>query len=206
MTELSFAKTFLTTLDSRPSKITADHVEDPKTYPARGAYILPKLPRPMVKRQKTSSLPGAEPSLTVVLKSARNPPLDISLSSQPLSTSILSLKESISSQTTIPISKIKLLYNKKPVADSKVLKDLVGEDEGKGKVEFGIMIIGGAAALKRADEEVEPKVIGEGVIGGGSEVLKTEEFWGDLKGFLVQRLKDEEVGERVYGVFRRALD
>jgi len=68
------------------------------------------------------------------------------------------------------------------------------------------MVIGGAAALKRADEEVEPKVIGEGVIGGGREVLKTEEFWGDLKGFLVQRLKDEEVGERVCGIFRKALD
>jgi hypothetical protein len=37
MTELSFAKSFLTTLDSRPNKISAEHVEDPKTYPARGA-------------------------------------------------------------------------------------------------------------------------------------------------------------------------
>jgi len=63
--------------------------------------------------------------------------------------------------------------------------------------------------LKKADEEVEPKVLGaagEGKIGAGKEVLRTEEFWGDLKGFLVQRLKDEAEGERVAGVFRKALE
>lgn len=152
----------------------------------------------MNKRQKI--VPGAELSLTVLLKSARNPPLDISLSAQPLSTSILSLKESVSSQTSIPSSKIKLLYNKKPVPDSKVLKDLLGDGAEVTKVEFGIMVIGGAAALKKSDEEIEPTVIGE-----GKEVLKTEEFWGDLKGFLIQRLKDEGEGERVVGVFREAL-
>lgn len=37
MTELSFAKSFIQTLESRPSKITADHVEDPRNYPSRGA-------------------------------------------------------------------------------------------------------------------------------------------------------------------------
>ncbi|KUJ09068.1 uncharacterized protein LY89DRAFT_598710 [Mollisia scopiformis] len=205
MTELSFAKTFLTTLDSRPTKVTADHVEDPKSYPGRGAYILPKFPRPMNKRQKTSTLPGSEPSLSVLLKSARNPPLEITLTSQALSTSILSLKEFVSAQSSIPVSKIRLLYNKKPVPDSKILKDLLGDGDVGTKMEFGIMVMGGVAVLKKADEEVEPKVVGEGVIGAGAEVLKTEEFWGDLKGFLVQRLKDESEGERVVGVFRKAL-
>jgi hypothetical protein len=93
------------------------------------------------------------------------------------------------------------------VPDSKVLKDLVGEDTSK--VEFSIMVIGGAAALKSAVEEKEPKVVGEGdmdgVIGEGRSVLATEEFWGDLKGFLVQRLKDEKEGERVWGVFKDAM-
>lgn len=36
MTEVSFARSFLSALDARPIKISADHVEDPKTYPARG--------------------------------------------------------------------------------------------------------------------------------------------------------------------------
>lgn len=76
---------------------------------------------------------------------------------------------------------------------------------GKGEIEFGVMVIGGAASLAKKDEEVEPKVA-ESRIGGGAEVLKTEEFWGDLRGFLVQRLKDEGEGERVVGVFRRALE
>lgn len=40
MTELSFAKSFLTTLDSKPSKLTADHVEDAKSYPARNAVCV----------------------------------------------------------------------------------------------------------------------------------------------------------------------
>ncbi len=70
------------------------------------------------------------------------------------------------------------------------------------KVELGIMVIGGAGAVKR-EEEVEPVVATEG---HGSEVLKTEEFWRDLKGFLVQRLKDEATGERVWGVFRKAVE
>ncbi|EKD16331.1 uncharacterized protein L3040_009435 [Drepanopeziza brunnea f. sp. 'multigermtubi'] len=200
MTELSFAKAFLTTLDTRPSKITADHVEDPKSYPARSAYILPKMPKPLAKKVKLT--PGAERSLSVTLKSLRNPPLDVTLSSQPLSTSILSLKESLSVETSIPVAKIRLLFNKKPAPDSKVLKDLVGEDESK--VEFGVMVIGGAAALKRdGSEEVEPKVQ---EMGHGDEVVKTEAFWGDLKAFLVQRLKDEGEGERLCGVFKKAVE
>jgi hypothetical protein len=35
MSELTFAKSFLSLLDARPTKITADHVEDPRTYQAR---------------------------------------------------------------------------------------------------------------------------------------------------------------------------
>lgn len=35
MAEASFAKTFLTTLDSRPIKLSADHVEDARNFPSR---------------------------------------------------------------------------------------------------------------------------------------------------------------------------
>ncbi|KAH6717655.1 cell-cycle control medial ring component-domain-containing protein [Leptodontidium sp. MPI-SDFR-AT-0119] len=200
MTELSFAKSFLTTLDSRPTKVTADHVEDAKSYPAHSAYILPKMPRPLAKKVKLT--PGAERSLSITLKSLRNPPLDVTLPAQALSTSILTLKETLSAQTSIPVAKIRLLFNKKPAPDSKVLKDLVGENDTKA--EFSVMVIGGAAALKRTEsEEVEPKVAH---MGEGKEALKTEEFWTDLKGFLTQRLKDEAEGERVWGVFKKAVE
>lgn len=89
--------------------------------------------------------------------------------------------------------------------DSKTLKDVVGEEYEGVKVELGVMVIGGAAGVvKRVEEvEVEPKVVGMGV---GGEVLKTDEFWGDLRAFLVQRLKDEGVGERVLGVFRKVVE
>ncbi len=92
------------------------------------------------------------------LKSIRNPPLDVTLPAQALSTSILSLKTSLSSQTPIPVAKIKLLHNKKPVPDSKILKDLASD--GDSKVEFSVMVIGGAASLKagKGPEEVEPEV------------------------------------------------
>lgn len=33
-TEVAFAKSFLTLIDSKPTKITADHVEDARNYPA----------------------------------------------------------------------------------------------------------------------------------------------------------------------------
>ena len=36
MTELSFAKSFLSTLDSRAIKLQADHVVDPKTLEIKG--------------------------------------------------------------------------------------------------------------------------------------------------------------------------
>lgn len=86
------------------------------------------------------------------------------------------------------------------MGDSKTLKDVVGEEEGVKRVEMGIMVIGGAN-LGKKEEEVEPVVVGN-----GKEVLRTEEFWGDLKGFLVARLKDEAEGERIWGVFRNAVD
>lgn len=227
MTELAFAKSFLTSLDGRPNKLGPDHIEDPRTYPARSAvciplhsstqchpslllarelqanmnqFILPKSTGPPLAK-KTKLAPGAEASITVSLKSLRNPPLNVTLSSQPLSTSIFSLKEQLSSQTSIPVSALRILYSKKPVGDSKVLKDVV--EEGHGKVEFSVMVIGGAAAIKKDVEETEPM---EGVMGNGDEVLKTDAFWSDLKGFLVQRLKDEKEGERVWGVFKAAVD
>ncbi len=137
------------------------------------------------------------------MKSLRNPPLDITLPAQPLSTSILNLKEQLSAEASIPVSKLRLLHHKKPVQDSKILKELVEESEDK--IELGIMVMGGAASVVKKGEDVDadPKVV---EIGNGSEVLKTEEFWADLKGFLIQRLKDEKEGERVASVFRKALD
>lgn len=37
MTELAFAKQFLTALEARPARLSSDHVVDPKSYPAQPA-------------------------------------------------------------------------------------------------------------------------------------------------------------------------
>ena len=157
------------------------------------------MPNSLAKKQKLA--PGAERSLTVTLKSLRNPPLDITLKTQLPTTSILDLKTEITSQTSIPTEKLRVLFKKKPVPDSKVLKDLVGEEESK--VEFSVMVLGGAASVKKGDEEVIPPVA-QGA--SGVETLGTAEFWGDLKGFLVQRLRDEGEADKVFGVFKKAWE
>ncbi|WQF81750.1 Putative ubiquitin-like protein 4A [Colletotrichum destructivum] len=197
MAEVVFARQFLATLESRPAKLSADHVEDPKNFPARPPYILPKMPKPMSK--PTNLAPGQERSINVTLKSLRNPPLDIKLSSQTLNTSILDIKTTVETKSRIPVDKMKLLYNKKPVADSKVLKDLLTDDQSS--LEFSVMVIGGAAAIK-----AEPSPVGGGGSGQqediGEAALDTPEFWDDLKGFLMQRLKHEQKAEELSALWR----
>lgn len=214
MSELTFAKSFVSLLDSKPTKLPVDHIEDARTYPARGAvspsslssiisfpdasqYILPKMPRHMTKRQKLA--PGQERSLTITLKSLRNPPLEIVLKSQSPLLSILDLKNEVSSQASIPVDKLRILHKKKPVGDSKVVKELVGEEDAG--VEFSIMVMGGAASVKKTEDVVDAPVA-QG--SSGPEVLETEEFWGDLKGFLIQRLRDEAEAEKLFGTFKEA--
>lgn len=126
----------------------------------------------------------------------------------------------MSAETGIPLDKLKLLYNKKPVSDSKTLKDVLGPDgEGAGAgakgVEFSVMVMGGAATLaaaaaKKAAESSEgggektdeSGVVAQGLSGEG--VLATEEFWDDLKGFLQQRVRDEKVAGEATEAFRGA--
>lgn len=183
------------------------------------------------------------------MTSPRNPPLSISVS-QPPSISVLELKNLVSEDASIPVSKIKILFNKKPVADAKTLGELLG-DETPEKVELGLMIMGGAASIvskapkatgepksagapgtdnaptpniderpstateKAHDREIEMKDaetadsatnIPSTAIGmHGRDALMTPEFWDDLKGFLVQRLKDEKLGNDIGERFRQNL-
>lgn len=158
------------------------------------------MPKQMSKA--VSLAPGQERSITVRIKSLRNPPLDIRLSSQPLNTSILDVKTSVSSETTIPVDKIKVLHKKKPVADSKVLKDLLGEDETS--VEFSVMVLGAAAAAVSTAPKTEGAAAdAASTVQGtsGEAVLQTDAFWTDLRGFLSQRIRDEKMTEELFGKF-----
>jgi hypothetical protein len=162
----------------------------------------------------TVLLPGQEKSITVTLRSVRNPPLDIKLTSQLPTTSVLEIKSAVAENTSIPTAKIKLLYNKKPVADTKVLKDLVA-DGGAPEVEFSVMVLGGAAAVAAATTtpatpssdpgpKSEAALREDALPASGAAALETPEFWADLKSFLTLRLKDEDAAARAADVFQQA--
>lgn len=187
--------------------------------------ILPRQPKPFLppstssSAPSSSSIPGSEPSLTVTLKSLRNPPLDLRLTSQPPTTSVLDIKHAVSQKTGLPVDKMRLLVRKKPVSDAKILKELVVAGEGEGTVEFSVMVLGGASALPASGAAAAAAAAGETekaageegdrhvAVGlSGTEVLKTDEFWSDLGGFLQQRIRDETAAGEVLAAFRGAWE
>ncbi|KAK4501044.1 hypothetical protein PRZ48_006850 [Zasmidium cellare] len=233
MSEVTFAKQFLATIDKRPIKLPADHVSDPRKYPNQSPYILPRQTHPFPARSgPTSTQSAASSILTATLKPMRAGET-ITLPSITLDTTIHDLKTQYASKTGLSQEKIKLLYNKKPAQDLKTLKDLgVG-----GDVELSVMVMGGTGGTPRAqspavmpssapEKEAVPAVgsdpmdvdeksaapesekataeAGKVDESSAAELLKGEEFWEDLKGFLSQRLRDEKEGETLVGVFRQA--
>ena len=147
----------------------------------------------------TNLAPGQERIIKVTIKSLRNPPLDIKLPSKSLSTSILDIKGEVSGQARIPIEKLKILHNKKPVPDSKVLKEVLDDDAVA--VEFSVMVIGGAAAIL-PEESAKPATEDP----TGAAALETDAFWADLKGFLSQRLRDEAQAEGLSKLFKTSWE
>lgn len=180
------------------------------------------MPHPM-RRPSKPAAPGSAPTLTVSLRSIRNPPLDISLSSQPLTTSVLDLKQAVAENIgNTSTENIRLLYKKKPYSDAKSLKDIVGDEVPPGgEAEFSVMIMGGAASEEKPDTSAatSPDVVmggtgskeeqtkdnapvAQGMSGEG--VLDTEEFWNDLLGFLIQRVRNHQVAEQALKSFKSA--
>ncbi|KAK4940077.1 hypothetical protein LTR28_009223, partial [Elasticomyces elasticus] len=214
-------------------------------------YILPRTTHPFPSRHRPSPsttdiapTPTAPPTLTITLTPMRSssstaPPL--TLSAQPPETSVHELKAQYAQRTGLSTEKIKLLLHRKPCADIKTLKELLGDVAGGAggtEVEFAVMVLGGAAVSstpstpavevpdpaataavapgeaididgpgplsENAEAQAEAGGSVAGQQGSGSSVLQTEEFWDDLKGFLVQRLRDEREGEKAVAVFRKA--
>ncbi|KAB2575873.1 hypothetical protein DBV05_g5527 [Lasiodiplodia theobromae] len=267
MTELAFAKQFLTALEARPARLSSDHVVDPKSYPAQPAFILPRMPQPKRKptaRSSSTTEPtstaadatsppttaAAEgPLATVTLKPTRAtlPTYTIPAPVSIATTSIHDLKAAYAAGSGAPdlrTDKIKILHAKKPVNDTKTIKDVLGAaaavdaaSSAPLAVEFSVMVLGGGggggtpsagtpaistpervasppvavppAAAAPPPQPSQPEIeMGEAPVAAGPEeaagILQTDEFWADLKGFLVQRLKDEGEGERLAGVFKEA--
>ena len=164
------------------------------------------------------------------------------LDNQEANTTILDLKTHYATQSQSDVSKIKLLYNKRPASDLKTLQELL-PDPTPSSIELSVMVLGGSSTPSgvtsppvstptavpsspaveipdptqptRADQqdpaplsekaEVKAESVGA-TTGGAAEVVRSELFWSDLKDFLVQRLRDEEAGERLLGVFRAASE
>ncbi|KAI6360112.1 hypothetical protein MCOR25_006820, partial [Pyricularia grisea] len=166
-------------------------------------------------------------SVAVSLRSLRNPPLDIKLAPQPVSTtSVQDVKAAAAEQAGLPADKMKLLFKKKPVADSKTLAELLegaGGSADETVVEFTVMVLGGAVPSRPAAaggaesggdvqmKDAAPAAAAaaststaQGV--SGVDVLKTDDFWTDLNGFLLQRVRDEKVADEVSALFRKAWD
>jgi ubiquitin-like protein 4 len=227
MSELNFARSFLTTLDSKATKYQPDHVFNPQTFATRIPFTLPRLSHPPHPNPPTTSsapAPGSEPpprTITIVLKSARNPNLSLTLpSSNPQTTTISALRAAVQSALggpTVDDSKIKILWNKKPVPTAKktVADALDNPLSPASEVEFGVMVMGGApdppqqaqpvlTSTPAAGAQVSASVLAatEGLqktksppvvqAPSGREVLSKPQFWTDLQGFLQQRLRDEE--------------
>lgn len=149
----------------------------------------------------------------------------------PSKTSVYDLKQQYATQASLSAAKIKILYKKKPVTDSKTLIEVIGTDAGT-EVEFGVMVMAGAAAasgspaaggtpvtsppavapptesekgLASAGESSAGASVAAGAV-SGKDIVATDEFWGDLKTFILQRTKDAEEGERLVGVFKAAWE
>ena len=166
MTEISFAKTFLTALDNKTTKYQPNHVFDPSTFEVRTPFTLPKLPHPQhPSPPKASSndgpssqpavAPGAEPSSTttntinITLNSSRNPTMTYLLPSAPPTTTIASIKQQVhdylgGSAAVSSVDKIKILHNKKPIPASKATVADVVDDANAKDLELGVMVMGGA--------------------------------------------------------------
>jgi len=211
MTELSFAKSFLSTLDSRPLKLQPDHVSNPKTLEITSSYVLPRMPNQFKKATGDSNIDSDAQKLSelnVTLKSTRNPVLSLSLPGTDMGTSVLALKEKVAKELGIEgTDKIRVLYKKKPVGDVKTVKEVVGEEDVGREVEFGIMVMGYKEGESKAEDTIMQDTeapVAQGPT--GEEVLGGEEFWSDLKGFLVQRIRDEGKAEELFDVFRETWE
>ena len=110
------------------------------------------------------------------------------------------------------------MYKKKPVVDSKTVAEVIGQDAG-GDVEFSVMVLGGATAggtPVQSPPAVAPSEAEKGLAGqgagpaaqgpSGKDVVAGPEFWDDLRGFVLQRIRDEKEGERLVGVFKGAWE
>ncbi|KAI4280054.1 MAG: hypothetical protein L6R38_004743 [Xanthoria sp. 2 TBL-2021] len=170
---------------------------------------------PSAASQQPQPSANNDNTISITLRSLKSPPLNLTLPSQSLATSIFELKQKVAKEIQRDSTDgIKILYQRKPCSDAKTVGEVVGE-EGAKEVEFGVMVVGLSAAGPSAagGEDVKMGGVEEGkgkvpAAQGqsGEEVLGSAEFWDDLKGWLMQRVRDEGKADEVWSLFKRGWD
>lgn len=188
------------------------------------------MPKPYSKRARTTAAStntaGSSPAtvtLTITLKplrAAATGPNVVTVRDQTPNSSIYDVKAACAAQAGYAPDKVKILWERKPVADSKTVKEVVGDAARDGaELEMNVMFMGQptqksevageeaapAAEPQEADRResvYEDAPIAQGA--HGEAVLETEEFWDDLQGFVLQRLRDEEATTKVVRGFRES--
>ncbi len=189
-------------------------------------------------------VPGTAPRaapIHVVVKSVHRtaPTLDVTLTSggggdgdageyewSLATTSLLDVRSALAARTGVSAAKLRLLYNKRPAADSKALKDFVGDgDKGKSSsspdapvtIELGVMVVGGAATVAAAHEAAAAAAAAatgtkaaaaapSQRAGAAAPAAESEGFWTDLRAFLVQRTGDTKQADELFSLFLRAWE
>ena len=113
---------------------------------------------------------------------------------------MLALKEKVARELHVEgTDKIRVLYKKKPAGDVKTVKELVGGDDVGKEVEFSIMVMGYKEAedITMMDSDAS---VAQGPNSNGA--LFGEDFWTELRAFLVEKIQDEIKATEMFDAFK----
>jgi len=187
------------------------------------------MPKPYSKRAQspTSAKPSSASSatLTITLKPLRasaTGPNVVVVRDQTPDSSIYDVKAACAAQAGYAAEKVKILWERKPVSDSKTVKEVVGEDATPGaEVEMGVMFMGQAtqapsggsaeaSAVPAAEEQGDRREsvyedASSAQAGHAEAVLESKEFWDELQNFVSQKLHNDSLTSKVVQGFRQSL-
>ncbi|OLL24857.1 hypothetical protein NEOLI_002854 [Neolecta irregularis DAH-3] len=163
--EVSFAKSFLNLLDSKPVKLQSDHKADLRDLgPNQLGNAFPVLER------KCKRNPEELSSATIVVRSLRPPVVNLTFTDLPLTTTIYTLRSKISEKSGL--QNVKLLIKGKVLNDGKAVSDIVDDSR------MATIHIMGMPNVKSEEMQVEECP-----------------FFTQLESFVTERLSEEKANK-----------
>ncbi|ODQ53134.1 hypothetical protein SAICODRAFT_30221 [Saitoella complicata NRRL Y-17804] len=210
--ELTFAKSFLSSLTTKALKSTPSHNT---SRPITNA-LLP--PMPTSKRKRSAPTNPTSQTVTLTAKSLRGPAVNVVLNDVDARTTWLNIRDRVAAEIGLggEADKVRVLVKAKPVVVSKTVGEVLGEGVTEGTVQ--VMLMGGV--VPKAKEEVpEPvKEVGGTKVQGAQDVeavlqgstgtaevkaqTTSKEFWVDLREWIAAR-SDVGEKEKVYEAFKQ---